>query len=387
MQTISNGLPIEAWTSLVGADPRLWLLSSGEPAAVCVALTGLLDVPEDSPEAVAAREAVVADAGTRLLIDRLHAWDSPEGFPGHDSPRFVVNGLQLLADMGLRAGDSPVIERLLDQMLEHQDPDGRFASFGTLRTRPESAWGALLCDTHAISDILLRYGRVGDARLDAALECMATDMQATAQGIGWLCRPQPETGFRGPGRKSDLCPQATLEALRAASHLPADRRPSGTLAAARTILAVWRRRSEARPYMFGHGVRFKRVKWPNFWYDSLWVLETLGRFPELWNAEAPSEDAAGTVTVDRAAVAELAACLVAYNVAPEGRVVPRRTYRGFETFSFGQKKVPSPFATARVAVALRRLGDLADDIRSVDVARLGSSKGGSGTPVPPGPRT
>jgi hypothetical protein len=74
---------------------------------------------------------------------------------------------------------------------------------------------------------------------------------------------------------------------------------------------------------------------------------------------------------------------VAYNVDANGRVVPQRTYRGFETFSFGQKKKPSPFATVRVAVALRRLGDLADDVRSVDIARLGSSKGGSGTPVPP----
>lgn len=72
---------------------------------------------------------------------------------------------------------------------------------------------------------------------------------------------------------------------------------------------------------------------------------------------ASPEGAACVVAADRAALAEFAVCLVAYNVAADGRVVPRRTYRGFETFSFGQKKKPSPFATARMAVALRRLVD------------------------------
>jgi hypothetical protein len=84
-------------------------------------------------------------------------------------------------------------------------------------------------------------------------------------------------------------------------------------------------------------------------------------------------------------VAELAACLVAYNVDPDGRVTPRSCYRGFEGFSFGQKRAPSPFATAQLAVALRRVEDLAEEILAVDVLALGSSRGGTGRPRPPRP--
>jgi hypothetical protein len=117
---------------------------------------------------------------------------------------------------------------------------------------------------------------------------------------------------------------------------------------------------------------FKTVKWPGLWYDVLRTVETLGRYPELLAWEP-----------GRRALAELAACLVAYNVDGDGKVTPRRCSRGFERHSFGQKREPSAFATARVAAALRPLSAIASEIRAVDVLALESSKGGSGTPKPP----
>ena len=44
--------------------------------------------------------------------------------------------------------------------------------------------------------------------------------------------------------------------------------------------------------------------------------------------------------------------------------------------SFGQKKVPSPFATARLVAALRRFSELADEIAEVDVTTLAGSEAG-----------
>jgi hypothetical protein len=205
---------------------------------------------------------------------------------------------------------------------------------------------------------------------------MARDAARTPQGRAWQCVPEHTSRWRGPGRKVDVCPQVTLEGLRAFSQLPAEERPEWLVDAARTPLEVWRRRTSERPYMFGHGYQFKSVKWPDFWYDVLWVIETLGRYPELWRGPGASAE-------DRQALAELAACLITYNVDPDGRVTPRRTYRGFEHFSFGQKKLASPFATVRVLAALVRLVDLADDIVSVDVEKLPGSVGGSGAPVMP----
>lgn len=102
-----------------------------------------------------------------------------------------------------------------------------------------------------------------------------------------------------------------------------------------------------------------------------------------WDATPRVWRGPGSDPADRAALAELAACLVAYNAGPDGWVTPRSVYRGFESFSFGQKKRPSPFATARLLAVLHRLDELAADAEAIDIGALASSKGGQGHALPP----
>ncbi len=368
----------ELFATLLGADPSPWIIGSGEPFAKWALLTGALGLPEDGPEARAVRGEVPADERVVALVAELPEWGEGD-FPGHHSPAFLPNRLNLLADMGVRGGDFDRIEALLDGMLERQSPKGRFQSFGRHPGRPEPEWGSLLCDTNVITDVLLRFGRGEDPRVHTALKRMERDLSMTPQGAAWGCVPERATLFRGPGRRADVCPQVTLEGLRAFSHVPPADRPSAILAAARTPLEVWRRRAEEKPYMFGHGYQFKSVKWPNIWYDVLWVLETVGRYPHLWRGPGDRPE-------DRRAIAEMAACLIAYNFDADGRLTPRRAYTGFENLTLGQKKEPSPFATALALSALARLSDLADQIASTLVEELPSSKGGAGTARPPSRR-
>ncbi len=366
--------PAPGQGALVSAEDALdWVLASAEPSARWIVRSALLDDPAG---AAAEHRHVLADPGVDGLIGRLGDWTVDRGLSGHASPAFVPNLLTLLADLGVGPGDDPRVEHVLDAMLDHTLPDGRFASFGRAPGSATAGWGSLLCDTHAVTEVLLRFGRGSDPRVSRALALMTSDLTTTAQGDAWPCRADPASGFRGPGRRGDVCPQVTLEALRACSRVPPDDRPRHLLDAARVVLGVWRARALARPHMFGHGYHFKVVKWPTTWYDVLAVLDTLGRYPALWGGPEAEQ-------VDRRALVELMACLVAYNVAADGRVTPQSCYRGFEAYSFGQKADPSPFATARVHQVLRRLAALAPEAAAVDVGSLGSSKGGTGTPRPP----
>ena len=363
------------WADLF-PDPREWVAADDDPAARWALLTGVLDRPDDDPEVRDTRRAVLIDPATCDLLDRLDPWDAGRPLSGHDHPHYAPNLLTLLADRGLRAGDDPRVDRVLDQMLDHQEPDGRFSACGPARGGAVPAWNSLLCDNHAVVDVLLRYGRGDDPRLRAGLVAMTADLSETPQGRAWPCLPASTTGFRGPGRKADMCPQVTLEGLRAFSRVPEGDRPPGILDVARVSLAGWRLRASQKPYMFGHGRGFKQAKWPVTWYGAFGMLDALGRYPALWRAPDADLD-------DRPALAEVAACLVAYNTDDVGRVVPRSTYRGFETHSFGQKKQPSAFATAMLLTVLHRLDDLAPEAAAVDVTALGGSKGGTGRVVPP----
>lgn len=352
-------------------DARPWVAASDDPAARWLVLTGVLDRPPEDPDVLAARAAMLAHPDTADLVARLAPWDTPLSVSGHHHPAYAPNLLELLADRGLRAGDEPRVDGVLAAMLEHRDDEGRFTALGARRPSDAPAWSVLLCDTHAVAGVLVRYGHGRDTRVRAAVERIVADRAPTAQGPGWPCRPDPVTGFRGPGRVGDLCPQVTLQALRTVGRLPAAA-DAGLLDAARTVLSTWTRRGVEKPYMFGHGRSFKTGKWPATWYSALAMVDVLGGWPALWRGPDARPE-------DRRALAEVAACLITYSTDDDGRVVPRSTYRGFEGHSFGQKRAPSAFATARTLTALHRVDDLAEDVAAVDVARLGSSKGGSGT--------
>jgi hypothetical protein len=366
-------VPVEAWTRLLGADPRRWLLASDEAPARWVTLTALLGRSEDDPDVRAERRLALGSAMVGDLIAGLPTWGEAV-VSGHESPAYPPNLLRLVSDLGVRAGDDDRIERALDALCAHQNDDARFVAFGRAPGHRQPLWGSLPCDTHIITDVLIRYGRREHPAVRRGLERVAADLQATNQGTAWTCIPDPAVGFRGPGRRGGVCPQVTLEALRTFARLPPEERPEGLTAAAHSVLGVWRNRGEQQPYMFGHGVRFKTVKWPPLWYGVYSMLDTLGHYPQLWRNGPGSA---------RRSLAELVACLVAYNVSSDGTVTPRSVYRGFQRSSFGQKKRPSPIATALLAAVIRRFSDLTDDAMRVDVTRLGSSKGGSGIPVAP----
>lgn len=347
------------------ADAVPWLLGSDEPFAIWATLTGVLGKSAEDPEVMSVRAAVVSHPDVQALIGELPA-ALGEHAEGHHSPLFLPNRLNLLADMGLTVGDDQRLDAVLEALLDRRDRSGRFRAPDATRPKPDA--GSLLCDSNAITDVLLRLGLGEDVRVKKAVARLITDSEATPQGSAWCCVPEKRPLFRVNTPQSDACPQITLEGLRVLARLPGSARPADTEKIARTPLEIWRRRVDERPYEFGHGYQFKTVKWPSFWYDVLAVVTTLGRFPGIWRgAEARP--------ADTRAMAELAACLISYNVGPDGRVTPKRVHRGYERFSFGTKTGPSPFATARVLSALVPVASLAAQIRAVDVDMLPNSMG------------
>lgn len=352
------------------------LAESPDPGARWLTLTSVLNLPATDDRVAAAHAEVRTDPLTEDLLGRLHPWEEEHRVSGHHQPEYAPNLITLLFDVGVTPADDSRLAACLASMLEHQGDDGRFLALGRAKAGAEPVWAALPCDTHAILEVLARAGYVDHPGVRAAYARVAADLGESTQGLGWQCLPDPAVGFRGPGRKGDCCPQVTLEALRAFSYVPADKRPAELSAAARTSLRIWRNRTSEHPYQFGHGRGFKEGKWPPTWYSALAVVETLGRYPVVW-------DGGDADPADRAAMAELAACLAAYGIDVDGRVAPHSVFTGYGKHGFGTRGRPSDLAAAQVLRALHRVLPRADDIDAVDVLALAGAVGGSGSPLPP----
>lgn len=100
----------DGWVQMLGADPRPWLLAADEASARWIALTALLDRPDEDPDARAARSAALSGPMVGHLIARLPRWGEAGAVSGHHSPAYMPNLLHLLADLGVKGGDDDRIE-------------------------------------------------------------------------------------------------------------------------------------------------------------------------------------------------------------------------------------------------------------------------------------
>ena len=185
---------------------------------------------------------------------------------------------------------------------------------------------------------LLKLGLEDDARVQAAVQFLA----GLGRENGWPCAVSPELGsFRGPGRKDDPCPYATLAVLKVLSQL--DGWATGPLSqtGVETLLDLWEQRRERHPYMFYMGTDFCKLKAPLVWYDLLHVLDVLSAFPQ----------AAGDPRLqDMLAV-------LSQKADPQGRFAPESVWLAWKGWEFAQKGAPSRWVTFLAHRILKRAAD------------------------------
>jgi len=160
------------------------------------------------------------------------------------------------------------------------------------------------------------------------------------QENGWRCTAAPELGkFKGPGRRADPCPIANVYALKALSFLPEFLDHPVTHLGAESLLNHWQHRAESKPYLFGIGTDFHKLKYPFIWYDILHVVEVLSHYE--------------FVHTDPRFIEMVEALLI--QADPQGRFRARSMYQPWKGWSFADKKMPSPWLTFLVYRILRRI--------------------------------
>jgi hypothetical protein len=326
-------LPAATYARLMNAEP--WIAYS---AAASLA-------PLRRPKAAELEAARIASVGSQLvgaLVKELEAWPG-RPLASHKSAEQLFHRLALAAQLGLRKGD-PGADAIAAAVMAHRSEEGPFGlrvNFGAAEGGAgEEVWAWALCDAPVVLRALARMGYADNADLRAAL----AHLVSLEQDIGWSCAVSKNLGkFRGPGKKSECCPYATLVMLELLLELDDYGGGPEARAAAECLLGLWERSLETHPYIFYMGKDFRKLKAPLVWYDLLHVLEALSK------VEAIRDDHRLAEMLD----------LLQSKAGPELLFTPESVYAAWKDYDFGQKKQASLYLSSLALGVLARTGRLA----------------------------
>lgn len=323
----------------MGSFPAVndWLLQ-GEPWVVYNTRRDLLHQSPESDGVSFARSEMVSHQQVKQLIEdvkELHA----VVLNSHKSAGHPIHKLSFLADIGLDRTDE-AIAAVAEGIMQHQSDQGPFqvlmnipAHFGGTGN-DGFAWA--LCDAPLLLYSLVRFGFGDDERVQQGIRHLA----GLAKDNGWPCVVSAELGkFRGPGKKSDPCPYATLVMLKVLAALPGWKDSEQAHTGAESILTLWETRKERHPYMFFMGNDFCKLKAPLVWYDIVHVCDVLSNF--LW------------LRTDRRLM-EMTDNIIARRDACF-RYTPESTWTAWKDWDFGQKKSPSRWLTFLILRIMARM--------------------------------
>ncbi|MBM4430631.1 MAG: hypothetical protein FJ026_09850 [Chloroflexi bacterium] len=321
------------------SDTTEWLLRCEEPWTRYRTLTDLLGRPESTPEVRQAREAMLAHPRVQSLAKEAATW--PGGpIRRHNDASHALYKLSTLADFGLQAGDAG-LDATITAVLARQSIDGAFQSLVNIPQAfggsGEDTWTWVLCDAPTLLYVLLAMGLGQDPRVQSAVHHLV----GLVEENGWRCVAAPELDkFRGPGRRSDPCPIANVLILKALARAQGSFDPAVARRGVEMLLEHWEHRRERKPYLFGMGTDFCRLKYPFVWYDILHVADVLSQFPIVYGDRRFQEIVAAiTAQADEA-----------------GQYTAGSMYRSWSGWSFADKKRPSPCLTFLVLRIQKRCG-------------------------------
>ncbi|MDD4297228.1 MAG: hypothetical protein PHC69_09770 [Ruminiclostridium sp.] len=247
----------------------------------------------------------------------------------HKNPDLPIHKLLFLLDIGLDC-TVPEIQIAVDEIMRHNDSNGIYLSLTNIPKHfggsGEDTFGWCLCDAPLLLLALIKAGIDYEKHIKRGVDFLTS----LYKDNGFPCTVSSELGkFRGPGRKDDCCPYATLIMLKLLLCVPEYQNSEISNNTANSILTLWENSNEKHPYMFYMGTDFRKLKAPAIWYDIVSVVDALSRCDSIKNDKRFLEMVS----------------LIQNKQDEDGLFIPEAVYQKFRTWDFGQKKAPSPYLT------------------------------------------
>lgn len=314
-----------------------WLLRS-EPWIEYRTRLDLLNQSKDDKEVILTKQKMISHPQIRLMLSELSQW-SEEIVTNHKNAGLLLHKLSFIAEIGLTI-EEPEIERMVNKIIEHKTSEGIFQvqlnipqHFGGTG---QNTWAWSLCDAPLIFYALIMLGLEDDPEVKEGLNFLKGLIRAN----GWTCTVSTDLGkFRGPGRKDDPCPYATLLMLKAMSQINDLKDSYEAHIGTECLLDLWARSIDTHPYMFYMGTDFRKLKAPLIWYDIVHVADTLTQFEWL------KKDTRLKEMIN----------IIESKAKEDGSFTPESEWKAWKGWDFGQKKKPSQWLTFLVLRMLKRM--------------------------------
>ena len=247
----------------------------------------------------------------------------------HKNPDLSIHKLLFLLDIGFDMS-IPEIKNAINEILKHKDENGVYLSFTNVPKQyggtGEDTFGWALCDAPLLLLALVKAGVDYEKHIKQGVDYLASNFQ----NQGFLCTVSKELGkWRGPGRKDDCCPYATLIMLKLFSEIPEYKESEIANKTARILLNLWKNSLQSHPYMFYMGNDFRKLKAPAMWYDIVSVVSVLIKFENI------KEDKNFLEMLN----------IIKNKQDENAMFTPESVYQKFKGWDFGQKKIPSEYLT------------------------------------------
>lgn len=258
----------------------------------------------------------------------------------HKNPDIPIHKLLFLLEVGLDI-DIPQIDMAIQQILKNKDENGIPKSMTNIPKHfggsEEDTLAWALCDAPLMLYALLKAGIDYDSQVKQGVEYII----GLHRENGFPCVVSKELGkFRGPGKKDDCCPYATLITLKLLSVIPEYRQSELADSLIYVLLDLWEKSREQHPYMFYMGTDFRKLKAPALWYDIVSVTDCLSHFE--FAKKDKRFDEMLTIIENKA--------------TPNDQFIPESVYLKCNEWDFGQKKKPSGWLTYVCIRTLERCG-------------------------------
>ncbi len=298
----------------------------------------ILDEAPDSPKVKEARKKMIGHLQVDSILNEMNDWPGIV-LSSHKSASQLYHKLSFVAELGLKHDDIK-IKKVVEKIFKHISAEGPFqlpmnipVHFGGTG-KDQYAWA--LCDAPVIVYSLAKFGLANDKRVVKAKDFLV----GLSRQNGYPCSVSKELGkFRGPGRKDDPCPYATMIMLKLMNLYETDRDSEYSRQSVDSLLNLWEQSKKMHPYMFYMGNDFRKLKAPLIWYDILHFADTLSNFKHA------KKDPRLKEIID----------IIVQKADSNGYYTPESEWKAWKGWDFGQKKQPSAWLTFLVYRIIKRM--------------------------------